>query len=83
VTQIAPWFGTIAQLIGAALMASRLSPPPIAYSLMLAGSLAWAAIAAGRADWPLFTLNAAFSAINIVGLARWSGETRRPLPLKV
>lgn len=66
------WAGTLGQIAGALVLASRTAPPLLAYAIMLGGAVLWAAIAAARRDWPLGSLMGAYVLINIVGLTAWA-----------
>lgn len=67
------WLGTVAQVGGAAAMASHRVDPALAYAMMLAGAAIWGVVALAQQDWALATLNLAFVAIDLVGYGAWGG----------
>lgn len=67
------WLGTALQLAGCLIVALHEPWSGYAFPVMLVGSAIWAVIATQNFDWPLVTLNVAFSAINLLGIWRWLG----------
>jgi hypothetical protein len=67
------WLGTMLQIFGAIGLAARLCSPREAYWTMLPGAALWLGIALWTANYPLAAMQATFSVINAVGIARWRG----------
>lgn len=67
------WIGTLLQVGGAAMLASRLGKPADAYLVMLLGSGIWVEVASRRRDWPLLTMQLVFFVLNAIGVWRWWG----------
>lgn len=65
------WFGTGLQIIGAIWLALNVSTSRMTYLFMLFGSVLWAIAGIETHNSALFTLNAVFASINIVGIRRW------------
>lgn len=65
------WIGTGAGMAGAATVALNMPFSGWGFVAFLVSSLAWAWVGWQSADRPLWTLQAAFTAINILGVYRW------------
>jgi hypothetical protein len=65
------WFGTIAQIAGAVLMAANLPVSGWAFLPFLAGSLCWLIVSLRRRLHSMATLQAVFTATNVLGVYRW------------
>lgn len=59
------WLGTGLQIVGAVWLALNVSASRMAYPIMLFGSII------EMHNLALFTLNAVFASINIIGIWRW------------
>lgn len=66
--QLISWFGTLASIAGAFLMAFGIALP--AYIFFTMGSLTWLIIAIQEKNHSLATLNGTFFIANIIGLVR-------------
>lgn len=65
------WLGTGLQIVGAIWLALNVSTSRMAYPIMLFGSILWAIAGIETHNLALFTLNAVFASINIIGIWRW------------
>jgi hypothetical protein len=65
------WLGTGLQIIGAIWLALNVTTSRMAYPIMLFGSILWAIAGIETHNGALFTLNAVFASINIIGIWRW------------
>lgn len=65
------WFGTATGIAGAFTVAANLPLSGWGFVLFLGSSLSWGAVGVIARDRPLWLLQAAFTAANIVGIWRW------------
>lgn len=65
------WTGTAFGVAGALLVALNLPASGWGFALFLVSSTCWTAAGLLRRDPALWTLNAAFTAINALGIWRW------------
>ena len=66
------WLGSILQMVGAVMVASNFVHPYWGYLVMMPGAVIWSALACRARDWSLATMQALFTVINFLGLARWA-----------
>lgn len=60
-----------AGILGATLMALRIVPPRTAYGVWILSNLIFFPYCMATGQWGIFAMNAAFLAINVVGITRW------------
>ncbi|MCK9596560.1 hypothetical protein M0R19_05210 [Candidatus Pacearchaeota archaeon] len=65
------WFGTIAGMLGALVLALNLQFSGWGFVLFWVSSTTWACIAFVRKDWSLFTINFVFTVTNALGIIRY------------
>lgn len=70
-TRTLKWTGTAAGILGAILVALHIDVSGYGYLLFLLGSVAWTAAGLRMREPSIWSLNAAFSAINLLGIWRW------------
>jgi nicotinamide riboside transporter PnuC len=70
--RVAKWLGTAAGVCGATLIALNLGAVGYGFALFLISSLLWCAVGFAQREPSLVVLQTAFTAINIVGLWRWT-----------
>ncbi|OAN53865.1 hypothetical protein A6A04_13310 [Paramagnetospirillum marisnigri] len=70
---ILKWLGTGAGIAGALLVALNIPASGWGFALFLVSSSSWVVAAIIMRDRPLLALNAAFTAINVLGIVRWLG----------
>ena len=69
----AKWLGTATGVSGAAIVALNLGVVVEGFGLFLISSLLWTAVGWSQREMSLVVLQAAFTAINLVGIYRWFG----------
>lgn len=69
----AKWIGTAAGVAGATLIALNLGVVVHGFGLFLVSSLLWTAAGWMQREPSLTVLQAAFTVINVMGIARWLG----------
>jgi len=67
----AKWIGTAAGVSGAVLIALNLGLVVYGFGLFLVSSILWTAVGWLQREPSLVVLQGAFTAINVVGIARW------------
>lgn len=67
----AKWIGTAAGVAGAMLIALNLGLVVYGFGLFLMSSILWTAVGWLQREPSLVVLQGAFTAINVVGVARW------------
>ena len=67
------WVGTAAGILGAVLVALHIDVSGYGYPLFLLGSVSWTAAGLRMREPSIWSLNLAFTAINILGIVRWLG----------
>lgn len=67
----AKWIGTAAGVSGAVLIALNLGLVLYGFGLFLVSSILWTAVGWLQREPSLVVLQGAFTAINVVGIARW------------
>ena len=65
------WTATIFQIIGVFCLSGRLTSPVTAFVIMTVGSIGWMIEGYRRKIWSIVTLNAVFTASNVVGIVQW------------
>ncbi len=65
------WFGSIAGILGAAIVASNISISGWGWVVFLISSISWLIVGFKRKDWALFYINLAFTATNTLGIIRY------------
>lgn len=68
----AKWIGTAAGVGGATLIALNLGMVIYGFTLFLVSSLLWCSVGFAQREPSLVVLQSAFTAINVVGLWRWT-----------
>lgn len=68
----AKWIGTAAGISGATLIALNLGAVGYGFALFLISSLIWSTVGWVQRELSLLVLQITFTAINLVGLWRWS-----------
>ena len=68
----AKWIGTAAGVAGATLIALNLGAEGYGFVLFLVSSLIWSTVGWVQREPSLLVLQIAFTAINVVGIWRWS-----------
>jgi len=66
------WIGTAAGVCGATLIALNLGAVGYGFALFLVSSMVWGSIGVVQREPSLIVLQSAFTAINVVGLWRWT-----------
>ncbi len=72
------WIGTAAGIAGAVLIAARIAISGWGFVLFLVSSIAWLAAGIAHENTALILLQAAFTAINLLGIWRWLFQCSRP-----
>ena len=65
------WLGTVAGIAGAILVALNIPESGWGFALFLVSSASWGVAGVVMGEASLVTLQAAFTAINILGVYRW------------
>lgn len=65
------WAGTAAGVSGALLLAAHIPLSAWGWALFLVHSTCWLAAGSMMRDRPLILLNGTFTAVNVLGCARW------------
>ena len=65
------WFGTLAGMAGAIVVAAHVSWSGYGYLLFLASGGAWVVAGLMMREPAIWTLNGVFTAINLFGIWRW------------
>lgn len=60
-----------AGILGATLMALRIAPPRVAYSVWIVSNLIFFPYCIATSQWGVFAMNVAFLVINIAGITHW------------
>jgi len=68
------WIGTAAGVSGAILIALNLGIVGYGFALFLLSSSLWLTAAVAERETSLLVLQVAFTAINVLGLCRWTGS---------
>jgi len=69
---VSKWIGTAAGVSAAMLIALNLGVEILGFALFLISSLLWCAAGIAQREPSLIVLQGAFTAINLIGLWRWS-----------
>lgn len=70
--RVAKWLGTAAGVCGATLIALNLGAVVYGFALFLISSLLWCAVGFAQREPSLVVLQSAFTAINLIGIWRWT-----------
>ena len=68
---LAKWVGTAAGIAGAMLVALNLGVVGYGFALFLVSSVLWTIVGCAHREASLVLLQAAFTAINLIGIWRW------------
>lgn len=63
--------GSATGIAGALLIALNLPVSAYGFALFLVSSLSWTAVGIWLSNRPMWTMNLAFTAINVLGIYRW------------
>jgi nicotinamide riboside transporter PnuC len=69
--KLVSWLGSVAGLIGAAMLCLKLEYSGFGYLFFLASSICWLVVSYQARNWSLITLQLGFTATNVIGIARW------------
>lgn len=70
--RVAKWIGTAGGVCGATLIALNLGAEIYGFALFLISSVLWCAVGLTHREPSLVVLQSAFTAINLIGLWRWT-----------
>ena len=68
----AKWIGTAAGVCGATMIALNLGAVGYGFALFLVSSVLWCAVGLVQREPSLIVLQSAFTAINLIGIWRWT-----------